>query len=31
LVDRWTPREGGVKVIGLFFLELSGLKVKDVY
>jgi len=30
LVDRWSPNEG-VKDIGLFFLELSGLKVQDIY
>lgn len=30
LVDRWSPN-GGIKDIGLFFLQLSGLKVEDIY
>lgn len=31
LVDRWTPESGSIRKIGLFLLELSGLKVKKIY
>lgn len=31
LVDRWSPKTGGIRDIGLFLLDLSGLKVEDIY
>ncbi|HEV2078496.1 MAG TPA: hypothetical protein VGR19_01175, partial [Allosphingosinicella sp.] len=30
-VDRWTPEEGRVKELGMFFLGLSGWRFTDVY
>ncbi|MHC4118408.1 MAG: hypothetical protein ACYSWO_12980 [Planctomycetota bacterium] len=31
IVDRWTPEKGTVKRIGIFLIELSNLKVKEIY
>lgn len=31
LVDRWTPEEGSVREIGLYFLKLGELRVREIY
>jgi len=31
LVDRWSPKSGAIREIGLNLLELSGLKVDEIY
>jgi len=31
LVNRWTPESGPIRELGLQFIELSGLKVAEIY
>ena len=31
LVERWSPKKGSIRAIGLFLLRLSGLDVKNIY
>lgn len=31
IVERWSPKKGSIKEIGLHFLEISGLDVKEIY
>ena len=31
IVERWSPKKGSIKEIGLHFLEISGLDVKEIH
>lgn len=31
IVDRWSPRSGCIKELGLYFIKLSGMEVNEVY
>ena len=31
IVDRWSPEKGAVRRIGTYLINISGLKVKEIY